>query len=81
MASSYIDNSLQLSARGQNLPSSSYKAKLIKESFGDRFVVELGQTFKKVWTFKNECEYSWPADLCFKYTNGQLMGQESVQIQ
>ena len=28
-----------------------YKAKLIKESFGDKFVVEAGKKFSKTWTF------------------------------
>lgn len=64
----------------KNLPASSYKAALVKESFGDKFAVEIGQTFSKIWTFKNECEHTWPEGLSFNYINGVLMGEKSTPI-
>lgn len=42
----------------------------MKENFGDRHNVKQGESFVKVWTFKNTGETDWPADSLFIQTNG-----------
>lgn len=37
-----------------------YKAKFIKESFGDKFTVEAAKSFTKTWTFRNDGDEPWP---------------------
>lgn len=57
-----------------------YKAKFIKESFGDKYTVEAGKEFVKSWTFRNEGEEAWPKDTRFVFTNGIEIGETSVPV-
>lgn len=52
-----------------------YKAKFIKESFGDKYSVEAGKEFTKTWTFRNDGDESWPADSKFVFIKGIELGE------
>ena len=56
------------------------KAKFIKESFGDKQVVEPGKEFTKTWTFQNNGEDSWPEDTKFIFINGAEFGETIKDI-
>lgn len=57
-----------------------YKAKYVKESFGDKFTVEAGKAFTKSWTFKNVGETSWPSDTRFVFSNGNQIGEVNKHL-
>mmetsp|Transcript_7048 Transcript_7048/g.5293 ORF Transcript_7048/g.5293 Transcript_7048/m.5293 type:complete len:136 (-) Transcript_7048:63-470(-) len=57
-----------------------YKARFVHESFAENFSVEQGQSFRKVWTFKNDGNESWPSDTRFVFTNGEKFGEAEKAI-
>jgi len=46
----------------------------VKESFGDDYQVQPGQSFKKSWTFRNEGKTAWPEDTLFVSISGDDLG-------
>lgn len=57
-----------------------HQARFVKESFGDRFSVQAGQSFVKTWTFRNGGETSWPEDTIFIQTNGDNLSSEPFKV-
>jgi hypothetical protein len=51
-----------------------FKARFIKETFGENYSIESGAKFLKTWTFRNDGSESWPKDTRFAYTNGDNLG-------
>lgn len=57
-----------------------HSARFVKESFGDKHPVKVGDKFTKKWTMRNDGKNEWPADTTLINTNGDDMQAKDLHI-